>query len=99
MQPDSTRLSSQFPPQPARRDFFKTAPLTIPADMATADILAAMRRDNKRGYIPPRPGHIDMVLLSGLGGAARDGGPFLTQVPERIAAHAINQQLRSGRTR
>ena len=72
------------------------APLTIPADLATADILAVMRGDNKRGYIPPQPGHIDMVLLSGLGGAARDGGPFLTQVPERIIAHAIDQQLRPG---
>jgi 3-dehydroquinate synthetase len=68
------------------------APIAIPDDPAydTEKLLAFLVRDNKRGYLPPTPGKIDLVLLKALGQPMRTGGTVLTQVSCQAVAAAID---------
>jgi 3-dehydroquinate synthase/2-deoxy-scyllo-inosose synthase len=63
--------------------------LRFPPGLTAEALLAAMRRDNKRGYQPPEPGRIDMVLLDALGRPHIEGGRLLTQVPEDVVLDAL----------
>jgi 3-dehydroquinate synthase/2-deoxy-scyllo-inosose synthase len=84
------------------------APTHFGADLLSADFLGAdsfragfdadqlmqaVRLDNKRGYIPPRPGCIDMVLLAGLGQPYQAGDKVLTQVPEDVVFAGIQSRI------
>ena len=66
-------------------------PLRFPSGVAAGDLLTAMRRDNKRGYIPPEPGRIDMVLLDALGQPHIEAGGVITPVPERVVLAALHE--------
>jgi 3-dehydroquinate synthase/2-deoxy-scyllo-inosose synthase len=65
------------------------APAVLPYRIPAKDILAAAHKDNKRGYRPPQPGTVDMVLLDGLGAPHPDGGTCLTRVPDPVVARAV----------
>jgi len=65
------------------------APTWIPADIDAGELMARVRRDNKRGYLAPRPGTCDMVLLRDLGAPITTGSRPLTPVPEEIIQRAI----------
>jgi 3-dehydroquinate synthase/2-deoxy-scyllo-inosose synthase len=70
--------------------------LTIPASLATRDILGLVADDNKRGYLEPRDGFADIVQLTGLGKPVITEGRALVQVPVGTIAHAIDAELRRG---
>ncbi|PWR21985.1 3-dehydroquinate synthase family protein [Zavarzinia compransoris] len=55
------------------------APLELPPALASADVMALVARDNKRGYIRPGDGAAAMVLLEGIGKVA--GDPALPLLP------------------
>lgn len=66
------------------------APLVIPADVPTRDILDLLPHDNKRGrLLPTPPGMVNMVLLKRLREPNRTRGTVLTQVPEEMIREAI----------
>jgi 3-dehydroquinate synthetase len=77
------------------------APVTVPP-LPDRQVREVLYRDNKRGYLPPRPGHVDMVLLEGpgalhqpAGARRRDGQPVpVTQVPEAVVLEAIRSRTR-----
>jgi 3-dehydroquinate synthetase len=72
------------------------APVTIPAGVPRDRWLDLLRRDNKRGYEPPLPGRIDMVLLEAPGRLHRPGGGKpITQVPEDILLRAVRETEQS----
>ena len=58
------------------------ASTVIPSAFTTETLLSIMRSDNKRGYLPPVPGRMDIVLLEQLGRPNRTGPTVLTQVDE-----------------
>jgi 3-dehydroquinate synthetase len=68
------------------------APVAIPAgpEYATERLMNYLTRDNKRGYLPPAPGKIDMVLLRALGEPARTRNTVITQVFKEAVAAAID---------
>jgi 3-dehydroquinate synthase/2-deoxy-scyllo-inosose synthase len=67
------------------------APTRLPADLAVADILAALRFDNKRGYLAEIPGSVHLVMLKALGSPLWTGGKPLTLVPEAAVEAALEQ--------
>jgi 3-dehydroquinate synthetase len=69
------------------------APTTFPAGLTVSALMETVRKDNKRGYVPPRRGYVDMVLLDALGKPHRCGGSIITQVPEDIVITAIQTRL------
>lgn len=72
------------------------APVTFPARLSDDQLLAILRRDNKRGYLPPRPLYIDMVLLEAPGTLHRPGGDKpITQVPEDVLLRAVREREQS----
>ena len=48
------------------------APLCLPAGIAVDEVMALVRSDNKRGYLPPEPDSIPFVLLERLGRTSGD---------------------------
>lgn len=68
--------------------------LTLPHHILTSDIMDIVVRDNKRGYLPPREGMADMVLLSDLGKPVRTGNSLITQVPLSVLNDSIDKVLR-----
>jgi 3-dehydroquinate synthetase len=58
------------------------APLRLPPGLSADEIVALVRRDNKRGYLPTDPQSVPFVLLRGLGQPA--GSPDLPLVPVRL---------------
>lgn len=58
------------------------ASMAIPQAYDVETLLAVMRNDNKRGYLPFVPGKMDIVLLRELGHPNRTGKTVLTQVDE-----------------
>jgi 3-dehydroquinate synthetase len=69
------------------------APTCFSAGFDAGQLMRAIRLDNKRGYLPHRPGCIDMVLLAGLGQPHRAGGTFITQVPEGAVLAALQSRI------
>jgi len=65
----------------------------LPYRIPAKDVIAALRRDNKRGYRRPQPGSVDMILLDGLGSPHQDGGTCLTHVPDPAAERAITRLM------
>ena len=57
---------------------------TQTADVDPRDVLRVVALDNKRGYIPDRPGCHGMILLAGLGQAHRSGTSLITPVAEDV---------------
>lgn len=81
----------------AHRDLIAAAAgcsLTIPDTLPTSEILRLLGHDNKRGYLPPRDGFVDMVQLTGLGEPVVTDGRALAQVPVATIARAIDAELR-----
>lgn len=72
------------------------APLRFPRGLSAEAILAAARMDNKRGYIPPKPGRIDMILLDALGQPHAERGHIVTQVPEGVVLAALQTRTTQG---
>lgn len=68
------------------------APTRFPEYLEPDLLMDAVRLDNKRGYIPHRPGHVDMVLLEGLGQPHHAGGSVITQVPQDVVMAAIRSR-------
>jgi 3-dehydroquinate synthetase len=48
------------------------APTCLPEWLGVEEVLAVVRDDNKRGYLPPQPDSLAFVLLKGLGQPAGD---------------------------
>ena len=69
------------------------APTMFPAYLSPDQLLEAVRLDNKRGYIPYKPGCVDMVLLDGPGRPHQTGGSYITQVPEDVVIAAIQSRF------
>lgn len=69
------------------------APTCFGADVAASQLMRTIRLDNKRGYIPHRPGCIDMILLAGLGQPHLAGGNIITQVPEDVVFAGIQSRI------
>ena len=66
------------------------APTTLPYAMDVEEIIHSVRLDNKRGYVRPRPGMCDFILLDGLGRPHRgEGGGLITQVDEDVVRAGI----------
>jgi len=65
----------------------------LPYRIPAKDVIAALRKDNKRGYRRPQPGAVDMILLDGLGSPHLDGGTCLTHVPDPAAERAITRLM------
>lgn len=55
----------------------------------TEDVLALVRLDNKRGYVRPRAGACDFILLDGLGRPRITDGSMITQVDEETVRVGI----------
>lgn len=78
------------------------APLALPPGPSDREILDALGRDSKRGYLPARPGYIDLVLLDAPGMLHETNGVPITQVAEDKALEAfrsrirVNEQTRTG---
>jgi 3-dehydroquinate synthetase len=69
------------------------APTTLPPGLTVPRLIETIRKDNKRGYLPPRRGYVDMVLLDALGRPHFSRGNPITQVPEDIVITAIQTRL------
>jgi 3-dehydroquinate synthase/2-deoxy-scyllo-inosose synthase len=69
------------------------APTYLCADLDADRLMRAIRLDNKRGYIPHRPGCIDMVLLAGPGRPCQANGSLITQVPEDVVWTGIQSRI------
>ncbi len=69
------------------------APVELPSQLTVDEIISAVRRDNKRGYVPSRPGMADMVILEGLGRPHWVDDNIITQVDEDILRCAIGSYL------
>jgi 3-dehydroquinate synthetase len=69
------------------------APTYLCADFDADRLMRAIRLDNKRGYVPHRPGCVDMVLLAGPGRPYQASGSFITQVPEDVVWTGIQSRL------
>jgi len=66
------------------------APTEIPACADPGELMARIRRDNKRGYLEHVVGAQDMVLLEDLGRPIATNGKPLTRVPEEVVRRAIS---------
>lgn len=68
-------------------------PVTVPACPPDAELRRLLMHDNKRGYLPPRDGHVDMILLDDLGKIRQPapGDPPITQVPVDLVTGAIRE--------
>ena len=66
-------------------------PRNVPACVDTDKLMALVWRDNKRGYLEPRFGTHDMVLLEDLGRPVRTGEKPLTRVPTAVVRAAIEE--------
>jgi 3-dehydroquinate synthase/2-deoxy-scyllo-inosose synthase len=69
------------------------APMVLHHRIPPRDVLAATHKDNKRGYRMPVPGTVDMILLDSLGTLHTEGGSRLTQVPDKMAARAVESVM------
>jgi 3-dehydroquinate synthase/2-deoxy-scyllo-inosose synthase len=69
------------------------APTQFSTGIEADQLMQAVRLDNKRGYLPPRPGCIDMVLLAGLGQPCQTGDTIITQVPEDVVFAGIQSRI------
>jgi 3-dehydroquinate synthetase len=70
------------------------APITLGGALELEEILAGVRLDNKRGYIRPKPGMRDFILLDGLGRPHRsEGGNLITQVDDEVVRASIESIL------
>ncbi len=69
------------------------APTHLRAGFAAERLIQAIRLDNKRGYIPHRPGYADMILLARLGQPHQHGGSIITQVPEDVVRAGIQSRI------
>lgn len=67
------------------------APRCVPASADTDELMALVGRDNKRGYLEPRLGTHDMVLLEDLGRPVRAVEKPLTRVPTAVVRTAIEE--------
>lgn len=72
------------------------APTRLPEGLTADEILGVVGRDNKRGYVPPRPGTVDMILLEGLGRPHWVGDNVITQVEEGVVRAAVEAYLGAG---
>lgn len=68
------------------------APTMFPAYPEPGRLMEAVGLDNKRGYVPYRPGHVDMVLLERLGQPHLTDGSIITQVPQDMVMAAIHSR-------
>ncbi|HEV8060483.1 MAG TPA: 2-deoxy-scyllo-inosose synthase [Gemmataceae bacterium] len=66
------------------------APIALPKSIDIQEIMRTIGLDNKRGYVRPKPGKCDFILLDGLGKPHRgkDGG-LITQVDEELVRAGI----------
>lgn len=64
---------------------------TVPEHISTEQIMRVIGFDNKRGYLPGRPGHVSMVLLERLGQPVVTSGLPLRLVPLPVLAAAIDK--------
>lgn len=64
------------------------APVRL-AGLDTDAVIERCRLDNKRGYLRTRAGHLDLVLLAGLGRPHRRAGSLITQVNEATVRDAV----------
>jgi 3-dehydroquinate synthase/2-deoxy-scyllo-inosose synthase len=69
------------------------APTFFRAGFGADRLMREIRLDNKRGYIPHRPGYIDMILLAGLGRPHHVGDSIITQVPEDVVLAGIGSRI------
>lgn len=69
------------------------APTMLPACTEPSRLMEAVGLDNKRGYVPHRPGYVDMVLLERLGQPHLTDGSIITQVPQDLVMAAINSRI------
>jgi 3-dehydroquinate synthetase len=69
------------------------APTMFPAGLTADHLMQAIRLDNKRGYLPHTPGHVDMILLAGLGQPHQSGGSIITQVPEDLVLAGMQSRI------
>jgi 3-dehydroquinate synthetase len=75
--------------------FRNGAPTTLGGILGIEEILGGVRLDNKRGYLRPRRGMCDFILLDGLGKPHRDeGGSLMTQVDEEVVRAGIESILK-----
>lgn len=68
-------------------------PTEFPDTLQVDDIVRTVRLDNKRGYVRPRPGTCDLVLLDGLGRPHHEGGRLITQVDEEVVRAGIESVM------
>jgi len=78
---------------------FNGAPTMFPDGLTADRLMQAIRFDNKRGYVPHRAGHVDMVLLEELGKPHQPGGSMITQVPEDLVRTAIESRTINSHSR
>jgi 3-dehydroquinate synthetase len=69
------------------------APTYLRAGFDADGLMRAIRLDNKRGYVPHRPGCVDMVLLAGPGRPYQADGSLITQVPEDVVWTGIQSRI------
>jgi 3-dehydroquinate synthetase len=66
------------------------APVTIPTEATSDELMRRVRLDNKRGYLKQVPGRRDMVLLEAPGRPIWTDDKPLTQVPDAVIRSAIS---------
>ncbi|MBJ6766057.1 hypothetical protein JGU66_35335 [Myxococcaceae bacterium JPH2] len=64
-------------------------PTALPASLDPEEILRTVQLDNKRGYLRPRKGMCDFILLDGLGKPHRTGGGLISQIEEDVVRAGI----------
>ena len=69
------------------------APTYFNSGPEAGHLMQAIRLDNKRGYIPHRPGCIDMILLAGLGQPYEASGNIIAQAPEDVVFAGIQSRI------
>ena len=69
------------------------APTSLSGTLRMEEILTGVGLDNKRGYLRPRMGKRDFILLDGLGKPHRDEGSLITQVDEGVVRAGIESIL------
>ncbi|MGW1199323.1 2-deoxy-scyllo-inosose synthase [Streptomyces sp. NPDC002536] len=69
------------------------APTQLPGELDADRLLEAVRLDNKRGYVPARPGTVDMIILDGLGRPHWVGDNVITQIDEAVVRAGIEAYL------
>jgi len=69
------------------------APTYFNSGLEASHLMQAIRLDNKRGYVPHRPGCVDMILLAGLGRPYEASGNIIAQVPEDVVFAGIQSRI------